>query len=110
VAYTNVEYHKPELILPENQLYVDKYPDKKFFGSYFFSAKKKLEFDKWYKTVKDDIFDFQDQFLSYCWGDVKLMIEYLAFRNIILEKTVKIRLKLRLRLLPFVMIYFRKNF
>ena len=74
--------------LPENQSYIGEYPDKKFYGSDYFSSKKKAEFDSWYESVKNEVFDFQEQFLTYCWGDVKLLSEgCLAFRKILLEKT-----------------------
>ncbi|CAF0902143.1 unnamed protein product [Brachionus calyciflorus] len=36
--------------LPENQSYCGQYPNKKYYGSDFFSAKKKLDFDNWYDT------------------------------------------------------------
>jgi len=81
--------HFPHLFnLPENQNYLGPYPDKKFYGSEFYGIKKKAEFDKWYDSVKHEIFDFKQQFLDYCWSDVVLLAEgCMAFRKIIMERT-----------------------
>ncbi|CAF1005850.1 unnamed protein product [Brachionus calyciflorus] len=74
--------------LSENQNNLGQYSDKKFYGSEFFGGKKKAEFDKWYDSVKHEIFDFKQQFLDYCWNDVVLLADgFVAFRKIIMERT-----------------------
>ena len=74
----------------ENQSYIGNYPDKNYYGSKFFSNDKALKFDIWYDSVKDNIFDFKQEFLDYCWSDVQLLTEgCLQFRKIFIENSKK---------------------
>ena len=74
----------------QNQNYVGQYPDKDLFGYKFLSSKKQKEFDEWYETVKDKEFNFQKEFLEYCWSDVLLLAEgCLEFRKIIKDLSKK---------------------
>ena len=73
---------------PNNYNYVGTFPSPEYYGSEFFGVKKKIEFDKWYDTVKNQIFNFKEQFESYCWSDVVLLAEgCMAFNEIIKNKT-----------------------
>ena len=46
----------------------------------------KTVFDEWYDKVKNDLFNFREQFESYCWNDVVLLSQgCLAFREIIIS-------------------------
>ena len=53
--------------------YVGKYPEKSWYKSEFFSKNKKQEFDLWYESVKNNIFDFKKEIREYCWNDVELL-------------------------------------
>ena len=55
---------------PANQNYIGSYPSADYYQSEFFSVKKKKEFDQWYASVKDNLFDFQREFKDYCSSDV----------------------------------------
>jgi len=56
-----------------NFFYVGKYPAKEFYKSEFFNSGKKDEFNLWYDSVKDSIFDFDKEIREYCWNDVELL-------------------------------------
>ena len=72
----------------ENQNYYGPYPDKEFYGYKFFSTKKYNEFEIWYREASKYPFDFQKEFLEYCWSDVILLSQgCLAFRTIIQNMT-----------------------
>ena len=73
---------------PENATYDDRYPDKSFYGSEFFSISKKAEFDEFYAANKDKMFNFQQELVDYCISDVNLLMEgCLRFRRIIIDST-----------------------
>ena len=73
---------------PENQNYIGVIPEKFYFGSDYFSVAKKEEFEKWYETSKNSLYDFKNEIISYCMSDVKLLKEgCLAFRSIIINIT-----------------------
>jgi len=70
--------------------YIGRYPEKSYYGSEFFSAKKKDEFDIWYETIKNGEFNFQHELHSYCWSDVELLTQgCLQFRQHIISQTKK---------------------
>ena len=71
----------------ENQDYIGKFPEKKYFGSEYFSEKKKQVFDAWYEQNCNNIYNFQEEIHSYCFPDVKLLKESLVFRRVILNIT-----------------------
>ena len=72
----------------DNQTYVGKYPDEKFYDSKFFSVSEKVKFHAWYNSVKDTIFDFEREFYDYCVSDVLLLTEgCLKFRNLCIEQS-----------------------
>ena len=78
--------HKFNVIANYN--YVGPYPGSEFYGSDCFSAQKKKEFDNWYQTKKDSIFDFQQELHDYCWSDVELLAAgAMQFRQHIIETT-----------------------
>ncbi|CAF1035598.1 unnamed protein product [Brachionus calyciflorus] len=83
-------YFPHKFNLPENQNYVGTYPDISYYGSEFFSQKKKKDFENWYETVKYDSFNFREQFHAYCWSDVMLLANgCLAFRKVLMNRTKK---------------------
>jgi hypothetical protein len=66
--------------------YVGKFPGKEYFKSEFFNITKKEEFNIWYDTVKDQVFDFERQLRDYCWSDVELLSQgCLEFSKIMKE-------------------------
>jgi hypothetical protein len=74
--------------IESNYNYVGPYPEKSFYGSELFNAKKKQEFDAWYETVKNTEFNFQTELQAYCWSDVELLTQVcLEFRKHIIEQT-----------------------
>ena len=73
---------------PENYNYIGVYPEQKYYNPEFFTVKKKSDFEVWYNSVKDDVFDFKLEFENYCWSDVRLLAEgCLKFRKICMEDT-----------------------
>ena len=64
----------------DNQDYVGSYPDKEHYGYDEMKKVVKEEFDKWYETTKDKVFDFKDEMYKYCKSDVDILrrgcIEY----------------------------------
>lgn len=50
----------------ENQDYVGPFPDIKFFSPDTMSDAMRSDFLAWYKEIKDQLFDFQHEMLSYC--------------------------------------------
>ena len=59
--------------LPENQNYVGRYPSIEYYGPKNMSPDKVAEFNKWYSGVKNDVFDFKNEFKKYCLADVELL-------------------------------------
>jgi hypothetical protein len=75
--------------IESNYNYVGPYPEKSFYGSELFNAKKKQEFDAWYETVENKEFNIQTELQAYCWSDVELQLELkvaLNLENISLKK------------------------
>ena len=60
---------------PENQNYKGAIPGKEYYQSDYFSQLKKKEFDIWYESQKDKVFNFKQEFHDYCWSDVLLLSE-----------------------------------
>ena len=72
----------------ENFSYIGTTPDKSFYGVEHFSKKKLEEFNIWYESVKDQVFDFKKEILEYCRDDTDLLMKgILAFKNLILDIT-----------------------
>ena len=72
----------------ENFSYIGTTPDKSFYGVEHFSNKKLEEFNIWYESVKDQVFDFKKEILEYCRDDTDLLMKgILAFKNLILDIT-----------------------
>ena len=80
----------------ENQEYIGEYPNKQFYGYDEMTKKQKPDFDSWYLTTKDKIFDFKTQMYQYCKSDVdilrrgcielrKLFIEILKDRSVLIN-------------------------
>jgi hypothetical protein len=59
--------------IKENQNYIGKIPDKKYFNTYSMSCDKLDEFNKWYETQKDNVYDFKKELLEYCVSDVDIL-------------------------------------
>ena len=59
----------------ENFEYIGPYPEKTSYKPEFFSQEKRDIFEKWYESVKDNVFDFQKEIKGYCWSDVELLSE-----------------------------------
>lgn len=60
-----------------NQIYVGYMPEKKYYDSDGMSPARKQEFELWYadKVASHAIFDFQEELISYCQSDVRLLKE-----------------------------------
>jgi len=72
----------------DNFNYIGSWPNKDQYGSEFFTAKKKEEFDIWYDSVKDKTFNFQKELHEYCWSDVELLTQgALEFRKHVINST-----------------------
>ncbi len=70
--------------LPENQNYVGKIPDKK----YFYTDLNDPEFASWYSQFDKPLFDFKIELENYCLNDVLILMHgCLSFRQIIIQKT-----------------------
>ena len=73
---------------PENSDYIGCYPDISFYGSEYFSISKKKEFDHFYESVKDKVFDNKKELEDYCISDVEILATgCLKFRKIIMQQT-----------------------
>jgi len=59
--------------IKENQNYIGKIPDKKYFNMYSMSCDKLEEFNSWYETQKDIIYDFKKELYEYCKSDVDIL-------------------------------------
>ena len=55
----------------ENQTYMGKYPDKKYYGYQMLTKKARDDFDVWYGTTSDKAFNFEDEMYTYCKSDVE---------------------------------------
>jgi hypothetical protein len=94
----------------KNQNYVGKYPSVEAYQSEFFTNKKKLEFEKWYDEISDNVFDFKKELEQYCLSDVKLLKEgCLCFRKIIKQQTSIDPLLSAITIASLCHLIFRKN-
>ena len=72
---------------PENQNYVGKYPDLKFYGADLLNHKERENLILWH-SKQNGIFDLQKELLDYCKSDVDILKQScIAFRNLFLEIT-----------------------
>ncbi len=75
----------------ENQNYVGTYPEKSYYGYNTMNEKDSKDFDKWYNTITNDVFDFQKEFWSYCESDVDVLAKsWTAFTTLFIEIQEKI--------------------
>jgi len=58
---------------PENQNYIGSYPDKEFYGYSTMKKKEKEEFNKWFATTNNTIFNFKEEMYKYCKSDVDIL-------------------------------------
>jgi len=66
-------YFPHEFNSSSNQTYVGPYPDKKYYGYDGMTKKAKEEFDKWFFTVQDKVFNFREEMYKYCKSDVDIL-------------------------------------
>jgi hypothetical protein len=59
--------------IAENQNYIGSIPDKHFFNPSNMSVEKYNEFNKWYETQKNIIYDFKKELYEYCESDVDIL-------------------------------------
>ena len=77
-------YFPHKFNIPENQNYIGKIPDEKYYGSNNMKPEDKVKFDKWYSENKEITnWNFQEEFNKYCSADVDLLSKsILKFRQI----------------------------
>ncbi len=72
----------------ENQQYVGPYPEPKYYGHNFMSAKERDEFLIWHGSNKDQEFNFRNEMLQYCRSDVDILRQScLRFRQLVMTST-----------------------
>lgn len=59
--------------IKENQNYIGKIPDKKYFNTYSMSCEKLEEFNIWYDTQLNIVYDFKKELYEYCKSDVDIL-------------------------------------
>jgi len=59
--------------IAENQNYIGSIPEAKFFNPKSMSCEKYKEFNEWYKTQKNIIYDFKKELFEYCESDVDIL-------------------------------------
>jgi hypothetical protein len=75
---------------PENFNYIGSYPEKAYYSPEQMNEKKKIEFESWYETVKNNSFDFKKELESYCKSDVDILERgCLKFRELLMEISKK---------------------
>ncbi|XP_052814068.1 uncharacterized protein LOC128241135 [Mya arenaria] len=57
----------------ENQTYIGPYPDAKYYGYDFMSAREREELLAWLDSKKEETFDFRKEMLEYCRSDVDIL-------------------------------------
>ena len=57
----------------ENQNYIGSYPGKEFYGYDELTKKNREEFDKWYATTANKVFNFRKEMEAYCRSDVDIL-------------------------------------
>lgn len=59
--------------IAENQNYIGKIPDRKYFNPENMSSDKFYDFNKWYETQLDVVYDFKKELFEYCESDVDIL-------------------------------------
>ena len=75
----------------DNQNYIGKIPDIKYFNHEYFSDQKRIEFLNWYDKFSNSNakYIFKNEFHKYCLNDVYLLTQgCLAFRRIIMDTRI----------------------
>ena len=68
--------------------YMGPYPDVQYYGIDTKKASEREELIQWYESVKNNVFDFEQELLSYCVNDVDILSRaILEFRKNMLEET-----------------------
>jgi hypothetical protein len=57
----------------ENQDYIGKIPDRKYFNPKNMTTEAYYDFNKWYDTQLDVVYDFKKELLEYCESDVDIL-------------------------------------
>ncbi len=79
-------YFPHEFNSDENQNYLGKYPDKKYYGYETMTKKVRGDFDSWYETTKELTFNFKEEMYKYCKSDVDILRRgCLKLRELFLE-------------------------
>ena len=76
--------------IPENQNKVIPFSQltKEHYGYEQMSTKRAKEFDNWFQTKQNSMFDFQKELRKYCVNDVEILIQaIIRFRKLFIEKT-----------------------
>jgi hypothetical protein len=72
----------------ENKHYVSSYPKPEYYGVDYMSSKERTEFEKWYPSKKNEVFDFQKELREYCISDVDILRKgCMKFREIMMSVT-----------------------
>ena len=73
---------------PENQEYIDRYPDPKYYGVSQMSSSQRQNFYLWYKEQEGKMFNFRKEMALYCAQDVKILKEScMAYRRLMCQET-----------------------
>ena len=56
-----------------NQNYIGAFPCKAYYGYEYMKKCDREEFNKWYETTKNQIFNFKDEMYKYCKSDVDIL-------------------------------------
>lgn len=59
--------------LPENQNYVGRIPDKKYYAPENMKKAKLQEFNSWYANAENEVFDFKKELREYCLSDTRIL-------------------------------------
>ena len=72
------------LNIPENwNLIINQLPEKEFYEPQYMKANERNEFNLWYESNKNSIFNFKNEILKYCEIDVKILMKsMMVFRDI----------------------------
>ena len=74
--------------ISENQNYIGKIPDTKFYTPQYMSTKARNAFLKWHKAKVDEdfVFDFYKEFRAYCESDVDILLRGMkSYRELFLK-------------------------
>ncbi|KAK5638665.1 hypothetical protein RI129_012960 [Pyrocoelia pectoralis] len=70
----------------ENQNYVGKYPDIKYYNPDAMTTDDREKFINWYNENKDSVFDMQKEIVSYCISDVNILtLACIKFRQLLIK-------------------------